>query len=689
MSIMSDLYDTGRWILDSVMHPITSLLSFSVQRDYTTLGWVATSLGGDANMIYEDNGDSLLHRCKSVEMATLLKDAGAKTVTNHYQRTPLQTKIYNFHYALQFNGRGEFALAHFLLNMTTAEQLNKANKEEETTLSATLHAASSYGLHSYGDEYVKFIEALLDKGADPNIQDKEKDTPLRLVIRNIFAQPGDYASSISPYIKIAEKLIAKGARLDIADKDGNNILAAFNKTLERRDYGRQYYSLLNKLADLFLGKDAFSEANTRLVALAPEAPHYIAGGFDIGNYNMVHYAAGRCTASVLNLFVTPENVNTTDRRGCTPLYYAVTTGNLEAVKALLDKSATVTPNIIKAALSCKTGYYKFANPNATEIIKLLHAKAPLAIIDESIAKEYLKDSLNPNATELSPNQWYCKTPQGEITWGTTMLHFAAQFATAEAVNALLIKTGNVYNKDTYERTPLHHAAASGNLEVVKALLEVDADPNACDMFGLPPMYYAAHSTKNTQEIMLALKEKGADVNHEVFDSYYHHTRISLLHYTAMHGLAAAVKVLIENGANVEARDQAWAPIKEDTLDDKTIWRIGGRTPLHYAVLGNMPANIKALLAAGAKCVGDALGYLPQEYAAVMKSKRVVEALPPVPADWEPTALRLHKQREDKRKHKEALLHAEASELLALTKGAKAAAAAPAQASSARHRGDSL
>lgn len=130
-------------------------------------------------------------------------------------------------------------------------------------------------------------------------------------------------------------------------------------------------------------------------------------------------------------------------------------------------------------------------------------------------------------------------------------------------------------------TLLHSAAAAGCPQFVTLLLEFGANPNAVDGGGHSPLYSACNATEGRAderaEVVRLLAESGADVNanHGV-------NKCAPLHTAARRGSVSAASVLLEYGADIEARDS------------------DGDTPLRRAINCGKPEAADFLLSRGAE-----------------------------------------------------------------------------------------
>lgn len=146
----------------------------------------------------------------------------------------------------------------------------------------------------------------------------------------------------------------------------------------------------------------------------------------------------------------------------------------------------------------------------------------------------------------------------------------------EIVKVLLEKGAKVNFQDAAGFTPLEHAMSDGNPDIIGALLQSGADAKMESKFGFPLVFEAACRGKD--EALKLLLSSGADVNnsdsigaagqHYVgsLESAYERlvgrsspkTRpgATLLMLAAQMGHTGVVKLLIDRGADLNARDSA-------------------------------------------------------------------------------------------------------------------------------------
>jgi cytohesin len=146
------------------------------------------------------------------------------------------------------------------------------------------------------------------------------------------------------------------------------------------------------------------------------------------------------------------------------------------------------------------------------------------------------------------------------------------------------------------------AAENGNLIKVQTALENGANPNAKNNNnGSTPLHIAAY--KGHVEIVKILLDRGADLNAK--DNTGH----APLHWAAIEGHVDVVRVLLDRGANPNAKNNT------------------GHTPLHNAAYFGHVEIVKILLDRGADLnAKDNTGHAPLHWAAIEGHVDVVRVL---------------------------------------------------------------
>ena len=116
----------------------------------------------------------------------------------------------------------------------------------------------------------------------------------------------------------------------------------------------------------------------------------------------------------------------------------------------------------------------------------------------------------------------------------------------EAVSAWISRDPKIVNRpDEYGYTALHMAAEEGLLEMVKLLVANGANPNALSNEGFTPLHVATQPN-----VVRDLITAGANVN-----ACANNGITPLLYQSEENGRLGEMKVLLENGADVGAKDR--------------------------------------------------------------------------------------------------------------------------------------
>jgi ankyrin repeat protein len=194
---------------------------------------------------------------------------------------------------------------------------------------------------------------------------------------------------------------------------------------------------------------------------------------DYFNQTPLHYAAAAGHKDVAELLLASgADVDVVDRWAETPLYYAVDGGYKDVVELLLTRGAGIHMKDTRG----RTPLHAAISYDNDEIVEMLIAKGA-----------------NVNAEDPA---------------GMTPLHYAAQSA-CRAIAALLLAHGANVNAPTWDlRTPLHCAAAIGHLPLVRLFLDAGADLNVQDQSGKTPVGLAV--SRGYEDAARSLLALGAD-----------------------------------------------------------------------------------------------------------------------------------------------------------------------------------
>lgn len=167
--------------------------------------------------------------------------------------------------------------------------------------------------------------------------------------------------------------------------------------------------------------------------------------------------------------------------------------------------------------------------------------------------------------------------------GLTALHLAAQHGFRTAVETLLAHGANVNAKTQSGTTALHFAAANGFTAISEVLLAHGADPNMLaqnvqlghEVCSGSPLHVSAARNDPGLATLLLTNRAQVDLNNS--------EGMTPLLLAAQKGSVAAAEVLLQHGANPNARVEGYNPGHE------------GWTPLFFAIDRNQQKMVELLL----------------------------------------------------------------------------------------------
>ena len=436
--------------------------------------------------------------------------------------------------------------------------------------------ALHWEVQEYSPDLVKF-QALIDRGADIEAKDDRGRTPL-------------LEASSEGNLSIVKMLIKAGADVCATDENKDSCLT-IAADAHQRNYGHDetvhylaglpevdvnhkprnkrtalYRALMkgdSRMIDALIDAgadveakpiwglppllDASSDGNLSIVETLVEAgasvrardnekhtPLTIAAQY--GHTDTVRYLVG----------LKDVDVNHTAHENETALHSAATEGHSDMVQVLIDAGADIEAKddmgcsaLLKAAASCK---------DKLSIVKMLvEAGASVRVIND--------------------NEDSCLT-------------LAAQHGHTETVRYLVgLPEVDIEARNAHAR-PLFLASENGNTAIVKTLVKAGAKVCVTDNEGRTCLDIAAgNGHTKTVRYLAGLQE--VDVKN------VHHQHFTALHRAVSKGHVDVVQVLIDAGADVEAKDRM------------------GRSPLHWACEEGRLAIVKMLVKAGAEvCATD-------------------------------------------------------------------------------------
>lgn len=232
--------------------------------------------------------------------------------------------------------------------------------------------------------------------------------------------------------------------------------------------------------------------------------------------------------------ITAETSLQVDNSGMCLLHHACLNSNLQAVELLLEKGAGVDSTDSKG---CTPLFYTYGNAKddtapliAYALIK--HGASPLRGEFEYFENSVLKSNYSLRMDD-----------------GQTPLHYAAARGHDGFVQFFIDKGSSPNVKDIASSTPLHQAVRNGNLVSAKKLLVAGADVNACDFNGNTPLHLVMPSQKRREGVELLLSFKANPNSKDAYGD-------TPLHIATSIGMELSiVDSLVKSGADVNERNK--------------------------------------------------------------------------------------------------------------------------------------
>ncbi len=310
----------------------------------------------------------------------------------------------------------------------------------------------------------------------------------------------------------------------------------------------------------------------------------------------------------------PELVNTLNKAGLTPLHYAALENHVDVAKILLSMGADIEAKRLGGFTPLHDAIYRKHKDISEFLIAhgaKIHGEMSEAYIDKEMVQLLLDLGADVNQRDerdISP------------------IDQAVMCGSIDVLKLLLDHGANINAKDKDGYTPLHHCA---NADVAKLLLEKGAVVDAETKQGITPLCHAIQGSQIKIAEVLILK--GANVNARYYGNTllhiiagkgepYKHPRFTWMPIpdskTDEDDPCDIAKLLIANGANVNARDEQ------------------NSTPLHQAAENGTLRVVKLLIEHNADLnAKDDRGWTPLHKAVERGNIQIAELLLQKGADF--------------------------------------------------------
>jgi ankyrin repeat protein len=331
-------------------------------------------------------------------------------------------------------------------------------------------------------------------------------------------------------------------------------------------------------ADVNLGTPVRLESELQLVeAWKDDPPSMFIRSLDHGAVFPLYIAARNGNVDTVRaLLQRGAEVDQLTNRFETALMGASRDGRSEVIKLLLDHGADVNKNDIDG----RTPVYAASKGGHAEVLKVLLAAGAATDVHNAEGKTLVHAAAEGGHSEIITMlldhgglDIEHVTSEAHHIPGSTALNLAAHRGHVEAVKLLFGRGADVNKVDDEGETSICGAAFHGHVEVLKLLLDCGVDVNKANNRGETTLYTAAEG--GHAEAITLLLDCGADVNKA------HNDGRTPLFAAARGGHVAAIKLLLGRVADIDKANN------------------GGETPLHIASARGNADAVHVLLKAGA------------------------------------------------------------------------------------------
>ncbi len=331
------------------------------------------------------------------------------------------------------------------------------------------------------------IEILIDNGADIDALEENGRSPLHLAVYN-------------EKMEVIRLLLENEADPDIKDIEGNTAL----HWMVEEGNSEIVRLLIEYGADVNM-KNKFNQRPFDLANIAGNMEIawllLLNGARSQDNRTPLHIVAEKGPDALKYFFENTDagDVNLRDNRGNTPLHYAV--HDSDATEMLLGKGAD--PNLSNE--DGNTPLHLASRRGDKEVVRCLLKAGANVRLHNNEDNRPVDIAIQQNSYLLVHIFYELGTELGR---GRSALHLAALNWRLYAIEQLIENGLDVNEQDRNGATPLHLGAESHY--VVGILLENGADPNIADENGQTPLHIAA--SHNAMETVEMLVEAGAELD---------------------------------------------------------------------------------------------------------------------------------------------------------------------------------
>lgn len=290
-----------------------------------------------------------------------------------------------------------------------------------------------------------------------------------------------------------------------------------------------------------------SSNNEKKHTLLITAIHY--GQFNKDNNNNITWLNFDLVKKIINH---PKiDINKTDKREKTPLYYAINAGQAEIVKLLLEKNAKINfkEDIYEAVF--RAGNTGASSPEGTKVVHILlgYILSNNIKINKEDLSESLCEASNLGGKKIVEMLLKIGADVNSRDESEIPAIYSAVIRNQEKILDILIKAGADVNislskkLDQEGHSPIIYRATE-NLNLFKKLFEAGANINIkSENYGL--LLHALARNSGSEEIFKIILENDLNINIDET-----HDNCTALFYACKHNNLRLAELLIQHGANV-------------------------------------------------------------------------------------------------------------------------------------------
>ncbi|KAE8599011.1 hypothetical protein XENTR_v10017018 [Xenopus tropicalis] len=487
----------------------------------------------------------------------VLKNPGSLAARDDSEATPL-------HHAAKL---GNIDLMLMIVNESAEEGINALDSRGNTPLHWAVQKNK-----------LDCLKVLLCRGADPNIQNCYRLSPLHLAIQlfhNSIAEAlilhsttdinleGDLGNT--PVMQACCKdnhealnlLLGRGAKLCKQNKLGCYPIhmTAFMGSLKCMDIILKKGEEMGYTIDHHINFTNNEKSSPLHLAVQNGNIDVVKACISYGakidlrqsdNATALHFAATQGATEIVKFMVSSYSddnkiVDLPDGNDETPLHKSVLFDHVELAEYLISEGA----NIDSEDKESRTPLLLATSCSAWKSVNLLLSKGADVKLKDHYGRNFLHlmvlqpGGLKNLNSEFLQMENIKKLVSDEDCEGCTPLHYACRHGVPNSVNNLLGLNMSLYSKSKNKRSPLHFAACYGRFNTCQRLLRFMSDGrllNDGDEKGMTPLHLAAEN--GHEKIVFLLLKRGALLLSD-------HRGWTALHYAALSGYTRTIKTLLE------------------------------------------------------------------------------------------------------------------------------------------------